>query len=121
MVEIGATTTRAVVAEPSSDGELTLRLDRRIVLRPGRAVERDGARGEGRRLLAAGTVRRPQAERFRAGVASPHVVVAADLAGSNCALARSPGPGAASPAGPRGSSRRAHRGGSPRWATAGRS
>ena len=82
VIEIGGTTTRAVVADPAPGGGLTLRLDRRIVLRLRQAVDRDGAVGEGLRLLLVETVRRLQAECFRAGVARPHVVAAADLAGA---------------------------------------
>jgi hypothetical protein len=63
-------------------GGLAIRLDRRIVLRLRQAVARDGVVGEGLRLLVVETARRLQAECFRAGVARPHVVVAADLAGA---------------------------------------
>src|SRR5690554_6761023 len=83
VIEIGGTTTRAVVADPAPGGGLMLRLDRRIVLRLRRAVDRDGVVGEGLRLLVLETVRRLQAECFRAGVARPDVVVAADLAGAD--------------------------------------
>lgn len=82
VIEIGGTTTRAVVADPAPGGGLAIRLDRRIVLRLRQAVARDGVVGEGLRLLVVETARRLQAECFRAGVAHPHVVVAADLAGA---------------------------------------
>lgn len=79
VIEIGGTTTRAVVAEPAPDARLAIRLDRRIVLRLQQAVDRDGSIGEGLRLLVTETVVRLQAECFRAGVPRPALVVAADL------------------------------------------
>src|SRR5690554_4634520 len=80
VIEIGPTTTRAVVADPAPGGTLAIRLDRRIVLRLGQATERTGSIDEGLRLLVVETVQRLQTECLRAGVGRARVVVAADLA-----------------------------------------
>ncbi|MFA9429776.1 HD domain-containing protein [Egicoccus sp. AB-alg2] len=82
VIEIGGTTTRAVVAEPTPGGWYRTHLDRRIVLRLQRAVARDGVVGEGLRLLVAETLRRLRGECFRAGASRTVAVVDAAVAGA---------------------------------------
>ncbi|GGI08983.1 hypothetical protein [Egicoccus halophilus] len=80
VIEVGGTTTRAVVAEPTPGRGHVVHLDRRIVLGLQRAIDRDGEVGEGLRLLVAETVRRLAQECRRHGAARLVAAVDATVA-----------------------------------------
>lgn len=80
MIEVGGTTTRAVVMEPMAGVAYRIHHDRRIVLGLQRAVECTGEIGAGLQQLVTETVRRLRAECLRAGAVRTVTVIDACVA-----------------------------------------
>ena len=80
VIEIGATATGAVVAEPAAGGWFTVQAERQVVLGLERAIQCHGEMGSGLCLLVAETVRRLLVECSREGAVEVLTVLDATVA-----------------------------------------